>query len=90
MFSEFSFTVPGALAQLHGTYNVVNERIDLHGTLKTDAQFTKVMGGGVKSIILKPFDMILKGNPKGTTIPVHLIGTYSDPHPGLDIVSKGK
>ena len=90
IFSQLSFTVPGAQAQMHGTYNVVNERIDLHGTLKTDAPFTTVTGGGVKSIFLKPFDMILKGKPKGATIPVHLIGTYSDAHPGLDIVSRGK
>jgi hypothetical protein len=89
-FSELSFTVPGALAQMHGTYNVLNERIDFHGTLETDAQFTKVAGGRVKSVLLKPFDMIFKRKPKGAAISVHLIGTYSHPHPGLDIVSKGK
>ena len=34
-FSNLSFSVPGALAQMQGTYNLITEKIDLHGTLKT-------------------------------------------------------
>jgi AsmA-like C-terminal region len=86
--SDLSFRVPDALAQMHGTYNLLNQRIDLHGTLKTDAQFTKVTGGGAKSVFLKPFDAIFKRHPRGAVIPVQLTGTYSDPHPGLEIASK--
>ncbi len=33
-FSTLSFSVPGALARMHGTYGLVNEQIDLHGTLQ--------------------------------------------------------
>jgi hypothetical protein len=74
---------------MYGTYNLLNERIDLHGTLKTDAPFTKVTGGGAKSVFLKPFDAIFKRHPRGAVIPVQLTGTYSDPHPGLEVASKG-
>jgi hypothetical protein len=27
---------------MHGTFNLLNERIDFHGVLKTDAEFSKV------------------------------------------------
>ena len=70
MFSEFSFTVPGALAQLRWRLQCHERRVDCSGTSETDApQFTKVMGGGVKSIILKPFDVILKENPRAQRFP---------------------
>jgi len=37
-FSNLSFSVPGALAQMQGTYNLITEKIDLHGTLKTESE----------------------------------------------------
>jgi hypothetical protein len=36
-FSNLSFSVPGAVAQMEGTYNLITEKIDLHGTLRTEA-----------------------------------------------------
>jgi hypothetical protein len=87
--TNISFSVPGAIANMHGTYNLLNEKIDFHGTLKTDAEFSKVGGGGFKSIFLKPFDAIFKKKPKGAEIPVKMTGTYSHPEPGLEI-SGGK
>jgi hypothetical protein len=85
-FSQLSFSVPGALAQMHGTYNLLNEKIDLHGTLKTDAKFTQVAGGGLKSVFAKPLDLVFKRKQGGAVIPVHLLGTYSDPQVGLDLL----
>jgi hypothetical protein len=83
-FTNLSFGIPGALAYAHGTFNLLNDKIDFHGSMKTDANFTKVSGGGIKSIFLKPFDAIFKRDPKGAEIPVQLTGTYSDPHPGIE------
>jgi hypothetical protein len=83
--TNISFSVPGAVAYVHGTFNLLNQRIDLHGTLKTDAEFSKVGGGGIKSVLLKPFDAIFKKKPKGAEIPVKLTGTYAHPQPGLEI-----
>ena len=85
-FSTLSFSVPGALAQMHGTYNLISQKIDLHGTLKTDAKFTQVAGGGVASIFGKPLDLIFQRKKHGAVIPVHLLGTYSDPDVGLDLL----
>ena len=88
--TNISFSVPGAVAYMHGTFNLLNERIDFHGVLKTDAEFSKVGGGGIKSIFLKPFDAIFKKDPKGAEIPVKLTGTYAHPQPGLEITGGKK
>ena len=81
--TEVTFNVPSAQAQMHGTYNLLDQRIDLHGTLKTDANFSQTTGG-VKSVLLKPFDQLFKRKPHGAIIPVQMTGTYSDPHYGLE------
>jgi hypothetical protein len=86
-FVNSSFTIPGASAQLHGTYNLESEAIDLHGTLKTDAELSR-MSSGIKSVLLKPFDVFFKRKHAGAVVPVHLIGTYQDPQPGLDLPVK--
>jgi hypothetical protein len=86
-FTNFAFVVPGAAAQMHGTYNLENRKVDLHGTLKSTAELSK-MTTGVKSVLLKPFDALFKKKRAGAVVPVHLIGTYDDPQPGLDIPSK--
>lgn len=83
-FTNLSFAVPGALAQMHGTYKPENQEVDLHGTLKTDAEFSK-MSSGFKSALLKPFDSFFKRKHVGAVVPVHLVGTYDAPQPGLDL-----
>lgn len=82
--SGFSFRVPGAHAQMHGTYDLLNERVNLHGTLKTEAELSN-QAKGFKSVLLKPFDFIFKTKRHGAVVPVKLTGTYSHPQPGLDI-----
>ena len=86
-FVNSSFAIPGAFAQMHGTYNLQSEAIDLHGTLKTDAELSE-MTSGIKSVLLKPFDVFFKRKHAGAVVPVHLIGTYKDPQPGLDLPVK--
>ena len=88
--TNISFSVPGAIAYMHGTFNLLNQRIDFHGVLKTDAEFSKFGGGGIKSVFLKPFDAIFKKKPKGAEIPIKLTGTYSHPQPGLEITGGKK
>jgi hypothetical protein len=89
-FTNISFSVPAATAYMHGTFNLVNQKIDFHGVLKTQAEFSKVGGGGIKSVLLKPFDAIFKKKPKGAEIPVKMTGTYSHPEPGLEITGGNK
>jgi hypothetical protein len=84
-FSNLSFSVPGALAQLQGTYNLLNERIDLRGTLKTEAEVSKTTHG-VKALMLKALDPFFKNKHReGYTAPVRVSGTYEHPSFGLDM-----
>ena len=86
-FVNSSFHIPGALARMNGTYNLESEAIDLHGTLKTEVELSK-MSSGFKSVLLKPFDVFFKRKHAGAVVPVHLIGTYKDPQAGLDLPVK--
>jgi hypothetical protein len=86
--SDISFEVPGALANMHGTFNLENHKVDLHGTLKTEAEFSH-MTTGFKSVLLKPFNVFFKKKHAGAVVPAHLIGTYEHPETGVDIVPKG-
>ena len=86
-FNNFRLAVPGALAEMHGTYNLESRAINLHGTLRTDEEFSE-MTSGFKSVVLKPFDVFFRRKHAGAVMPVHLIGTYDDPQAGLDLPDK--
>lgn len=86
-FSNLSFTVPGALAQMDGTYNLITERIDLHGMLKTDSAPSNTTQG-VKSLLMKALDPFFKKKRVGYAMPVKVTGTYEHPIFGLDLGRK--
>ena len=83
-FSNLSFGVPGALAQMRGTYNLISEKIDLHGTLKTEAEFSRTTHG-IRALMLKVLDPFFKNKPSGYIAPVKITGTYDHPAFGLDL-----
>ncbi len=83
-FSDLSFRVPGALAQMQGTYSLISEKIDLHGTLKTEAEVSKTTHG-IKALMLKVLDPFFKNKPNGYLAPVKITGTYDHPSFGLDL-----
>jgi hypothetical protein len=68
---------------------VLDHQVDLHGTLKSEAELSD-LSTGFKSILLKPFNRLFKRKRAGAVIPVHVVGTYEDPQPGIDIIPKGK
>jgi AsmA-like C-terminal region len=86
-FRDFSFAVPGAFAKVHGVYNLENKEVNLHGTLKTEAELSE-MSTGFKSVLLKPLNVVFKKKHAGAEVPVHLIGTYKNPEFGLDLPIK--
>ena len=88
-FSELTFNVPGAAARMDGTYNLENEQIDFHGTLKTDAELSQDTTG-IKSALLKPLNPLFKRKKAGAVIPVKMTGTYHDPSFGFDVVGAAK
>lgn len=88
-FSDLDFRIPGTHAKLHGTYNVENHRINLHGNMRVDTRISKT-STGMKSFVLKLMDPIFKKKKKGEIVPVHILGTYEKPDIGLDITSNGQ
>ena len=88
-FSELTFNVPGAAARMEGTYNLENEQIDFHGTLRTDAELSQDTTG-IKSALLKPLNPLFKRKKAGAVIPVKMTGTYHDPSFGFDAVGAVK
>lgn len=85
-FTGVSFIVPGADARMFGTFNLLNDHINFHGKLKTDVKFSQTLGGGIKSVLLKPLDPFFKKKPTGAVIPVYMIGTYDYPRFGIDLL----
>ena len=86
-FSSLSFSVPGAVAQMDGTYNLITEKIDLHGTLKTDSAPSNT-ARGVKSLLMKALNPFFKKKRAGYAMPVKITGTYEHPIFGLDLGRK--
>ena len=86
-FSHLSFAVPGALAQLHGTYNLVNKRVDLHGIVQMQAKVSDATTG-VKSFLLKALSPFIKKNKPASPLPVAITGTYDHPQYSISITKK--
>jgi len=83
-FEDLRFGVPGANAHLHGTYNILSYKINLHGFMRVDTKVSKT-SSGVKSFLLKVMDPFFKKKRKGEVVPVHVLGTYEKPQFGLDL-----
>jgi hypothetical protein len=76
-FSDLAFRVPGAKARLHGTYNLENERVNLHGVLMLQEKLSDTTSG-IKSVLLKPLEPFLKKNHHGgAKLAASITGTYS-------------
>lgn len=82
-FTNLSFNVPGADAQMHGTYNLLTEAVNFHGTLKMASKFSQSTSG-IKSIFAKIVDPFVD-KKHGSVVPVVMDGTYKHPHFGLDL-----
>jgi hypothetical protein len=85
-FSELSFTVPGAIAHLHGTYDVITKKVNLQGTVQTQVKLSKTTTG-VKSFLMKLIGHFKNNDHRGAPIPVSIVGTY--PHPQYQIHPAG-
>ncbi len=86
-FSDLSFGVPGASAHLQGTYNLINEKIDLRGQMAVDSKISNTTDGS-KAFLLKVIEPFFKKKRKGEIVPVKIGGTYGHPTFGLDLQDK--
>jgi hypothetical protein len=81
--SDVSLSIPGADANMHGTFNVISQKIDFHGTVRTNADLSQ-QSSGIKSMFAKVLDPFFR-KKRSTVVPVVMNGTYHDPHFGLDL-----
>jgi len=86
-FTDVSFDVPGAAAHLAGTFNLLNERIDLAGKLAMQADLSQATKG-IKSFLLIPLDPFFKKKHAGAVIPIRITGTYQHPSYGIALGDK--
>jgi hypothetical protein len=78
-FSAISFSVPGASANMHGTYNLSDKHVKLSGKMKMQATVSQATHG-VKSFFLKLLDPFFKKKKAGAEVPVTMTGSYGHTH----------
>ena len=80
-FSPVSFAVPGAEADMKGTYTLLSKRVDLRGEMRMRATVSQA-STGAKSIFLKVLDPFYKKKKKGAgaEVPIRMTGTYGHTH----------
>jgi hypothetical protein len=74
--SELNYQMPGAQVQMEGKIELVGSTFELHGKVRTQATASQ-MTTGWKSLLLSPFDGLLKKNGAGLELPVRVTGTRS-------------
>ncbi|MGD0922915.1 MAG: AsmA-like C-terminal region-containing protein [Terriglobia bacterium] len=84
--SNISFSAPGTRAQLHGTYNLVDRKVDLHGVLYTNGKLSDTTSG-FKALVLKALSPFLK-KKSVTVVPFSITGTSAKPSFALDFTGK--
>lgn len=83
-FPELTFSVPGSLVNLHGSYSLASEQLDFQGTLCLEARVSQTTTG-LKSFLLKAIDPLFEKSGAGTVLPLNITGTPDHPSFKLDI-----
>jgi hypothetical protein len=74
--SELNYQMPGAQVQMEGKIELVGSTFEFHGKVRTEATASQ-MTTGWKSLLLSPFDKLLKKNGAGLELPIKVTGTRS-------------
>ncbi len=75
--AQARFDVPGADATVEGTYNVIDQRTDLHGTLDTRGHLSDTTSG-FKALVLKAMGPLFKKRDSERMIPFAITGSYGE------------
>lgn len=84
--SNISFTEPGTLAEMAGTYNLLNKSVNLRGLLHTHGKLSDTTSG-FKAFLLKAVGPFLKEKTM-TIVPFTITGTSNQPAFALDLAGK--
>jgi hypothetical protein len=81
MFSPVSFAVPGAQADMKGTYSLLDKHVNLEGKMRMLATVSQA-STGAKSFFLKVLDPFYKKKKEGVgaEVPITMTGTYGHTH----------
>jgi hypothetical protein len=82
-FQNVSLAVSGASAKIHGTYNLVDSQVDLHGVLYTSGKLSDATSG-FKAVLAKLITPFFKKKHDVKQIPFKITGTFSDANVSLD------
>ena len=83
-FSDLAFDLDGASARLNGSYQLANERLDLHGEVTIEAKLSQT-ATGAKAFFLKAAQPFFRSKSAGARIPIKVTGTRSDPQFAVDL-----
>lgn len=86
-FSQLRIEDQDASADFHGRFGLLDERVNLHGDLKTATSLAKTTHG-IKAVFAKVLEPFFKKRPHVTVVPVKIGGTYGHPQFGLDLTKK--
>jgi hypothetical protein len=84
--THVSFTVPGGMARMMGTFNLLNKQVNIKGVLYTNGKLSDATTG-FKSLVLKAVTPFMKKN-KMTVVPFTITGTAHHPDFALDLDGK--
>jgi hypothetical protein len=85
-FSDLRFQVPGAAVDLDGSFTLATESLAFRGHLLLDVRLSQTVTGW-KSTLLKVADPFFRSG-KGTSVPIKIGGTRSNPSFGLNFGGK--
>jgi hypothetical protein len=77
-FENLTFSIPGAVIQLDGTYAIRGEEMNFTGELRMDAKLSELVTGK-KAFLLKAIDPFFSKHGVGTEIPIGISGTRDNP-----------
>jgi hypothetical protein len=84
--SNVSFSAPGTFAQIRGTYNLLNNAVNLQGILRTNGKLSDTTSG-IKAVVLKAVSPFLKKKTV-TVVPFTVTGTSMKPSFALALDAK--
>lgn len=84
-FPDIHATLPGADAHLHGTFNLLDTKIHLTGTVALQKGISHAVTGW-KAMLLKPLTPFFKKKEAGAVVPIAVTGTAAKPKVGSDLL----
>lgn len=84
-FRDVVVKLPGAKAQLHGTFNLLNTRVNMTGTAAMQQSLSRDVGGW-KRWLVAPLDPFFRHGKAGAVVPIAVTGTAANPKIGQNLL----